>query len=675
VQFFVRRKLIYALAAALGASLPVAVFGQIQSQDSIFWSVEVDEAVVTGETSAVKAENALRVINKLRLDEVRFGSSQTLQDALRLTNGIRMNHDLALGGGLSMNGLGGLNIKIMLDGVPLVGRLGGNIDLGQIRLDLIESIEIVDGPMAVEFGTNSLAGAINLLTKKSKIASPSLTTMLRYESVGDYTQSVNASWSGTNHSTTISCSNHVFDGWSVGDPFFDWIEDFVADSSRVASWNPKQQRQFNFKSTLTVGNWTLSPTLFFLDEKIINRGLPRGPYGLSAFDDEYQTRRFLPSLQVKSFDENGVGWNIIASVQSFSRRKNGLITDLTTLTSELQSAQQQDTTGVTSIMSRGTRNVNLNSNWSIRFGWDINHENYKSERIENGLQAMTDAAAFALTTFESTSFKGQFGIRQAWNSSFQNPLLPSVNTLIKSGLNRFRFSYASGYRAPTLKELYFRFVDINHQLFGNPNLKAESSNYSEMSWSRAQKNFQIRSKIFVNDVVDRISLVDQLDGTYRYENISRFNARGISVSADSKWGRVQLSGGFQYTGREQTLTASDNSSDVLWTPEFTGSVQFEIVEPLSFNLNAKHNGSQPRNVIDDQDQIVIQKSEPYSMLDAQLRWQQASWTLQFGVNNIFDVTTAQALENGGAHSSGTTWLAWGRSMSFTLTHKLRAKGS
>ena len=145
MQFFVRRKLIYALAAALGASLPVAVFGQIQSQDSIFWSVEVDEAVVTGETSAVKAENALRVINKLRLDEVRFGSSQTLQDALRLTNGIRMNHDLALGGGLSMNGLGGLNIKIMLDGVPLVGRLGGNIDLGQIRLDLIESIEIVDG--------------------------------------------------------------------------------------------------------------------------------------------------------------------------------------------------------------------------------------------------------------------------------------------------------------------------------------------------------------------------------------------------------------------------------------------------------------------------------------------------------------------------------------------------
>jgi len=665
----------YGLAFAMAATLPVALFGQVQSQDSINWYVEVDEAVITGETSAVKAENALRVIKKLRLEQVRFGSSQTLQDALRLTNGIRMNHDPALGGGLSMNGLGGLNVKIMLDGVPLVGRLGGNIDLGQIRLDQIESIEIVDGPMAVEFGTNSLAGTINLLSKKSKISSPTLTTMLRYESVGDYTQSISAGWSGANHSTTISCSNHVFDGWSLGDPAFDWIADFAADSARVATWNPKEQRQLNIKTTLTAGNWTLSPTFFFLDETITNRGLPRGPYGLSAFDDIYHTRRFLPSFQAKNFDEDGVKWNVIASVQSFSRKKNGLITDLTTLDSELQATQQQDTTGVTSLMTRGTRNINLNPNWSIRAGWDMNYETYESKRIEQGLQAMTDAAAFALATFESPSLKWQYGIRQAWNSSFQNPILPSMNALIKSGTNRFRMAYARGYRAPTLKELYFRFVDINHQLFGNPNLRAESSNYSEISWSRNEENFQIMTKVFDNDVVDRISLVDQLDGTFRYENIYRFHARGISLNADLTMDMVHLSSGVQFTGREQTINQSDNRADVLWTPEYTGSVEFQLVETLSFNLNAKYNGSQPRNVVDEQNEIIVQKSEPYSMLDAQLRWQKSAWVAQVGVNNIFDVTTAQALQNGGAHSSGTTWLAWGRSLSITITHKLSAKRS
>ena len=665
----------FSLGIALGAMLPVALSGQIQIEDSIHWSVEVDEAVITGETNAVTAENALRVIRKLRLEQVRFGSSQTLQDALRLTNGVRMNHDPALGGGLSMNGLGGLNVKIMLDGVPLVGRLGGNIDLGQIRLDEIESIEIVDGPMAVEFGTNSLAGTINLISKKSKVSSPTLTTMLRYESVGDYTQSISAGWSGANHSTTISGSNHVFDGWSMGDPSFDWVEDFVADSGRVATWNPKQQRQLNLKSTLTTGNWTLSPTFLFLDEMIINRGLPRGPYGLSAFDDVYHTLRLLPSLQAKNFDEDGVKWNVIASVQSFSRKKNGFITDLTTLDSEPQAAQQQDTTGVTSLMSRGTRNIHLNSNWSIRAGWDVNHEIYESGRIEEGLQEMTDAAVFALTTFEEPTFKGQIGIRKAWNSSFRNPMLPSINALIKSGTSRIRFAYARGYRAPTLKELHFRFVDINHQLFGNPNLQAESSNYSEVSWSSKRENSQILTKIFVNDVVDRISLIDQLDGTFRYENVYRFHARGISFNGDLKLDNFYLSSGVQFTGREQNINASDSKAEVLWTPEFTGSLEFQIIETLALNVNAKYNGSQPRNVVDEQNEIVVQKSEPYSMLDAQVRWQKSAWIVQLGINNIFDVTTTQALGNGGAHSSGTTWLAWGRSISFTLTHKLNAKSS
>ena len=40
----------------------------------------------------------------------------------------------------------------------------------------------------------------------------------------------------------------------------------------------------------------------------------------------------------------------------------------------------------------------------------------------------------------------------------------------------YRASYARGFRAPSLKELYFDFVDINHNIKGNKNLIAEQSN-------------------------------------------------------------------------------------------------------------------------------------------------------------------------------------------------------
>ena len=44
-----------------------------------------------------------------------------------------------------MQGVNGENVKILIDGVPVIGRLNGHIDLSQINLSNIEKIEIVEG--------------------------------------------------------------------------------------------------------------------------------------------------------------------------------------------------------------------------------------------------------------------------------------------------------------------------------------------------------------------------------------------------------------------------------------------------------------------------------------------------------------------------------------------------
>ena len=93
------------LGCLLGAAS--LVHGQTTERDSITWKADLTEAVVTGEREAVKAPNAMRVIRKMDLKDAAYASSQTLQDALRLQNGIRMSQDPALGAALTMNGLGG----------------------------------------------------------------------------------------------------------------------------------------------------------------------------------------------------------------------------------------------------------------------------------------------------------------------------------------------------------------------------------------------------------------------------------------------------------------------------------------------------------------------------------------------------------------------------------------
>ena len=636
------------------------------------WHVDMDEAVVTGERTAVKAHDAMRVVRKLGLQEVAYGNSQTLRDALRLQNGVRLSQDLALGTGISLNGLGGLNVQILLDGVPLVGRLGGNIDLGQIRLDNIERIEIVEGPLAVEYGTHSLAGTIQLISKRGSTPETTLTSSLQYESVGDYTQSAGLRWKGKKSNTTLSLSHHAFDGWSTDDLTLDWVNDFVADSSRVSTWNPKRQGQINLQTIWTGDSWTWTPQIMAMGERIVNRGAPRGPYGEMALDDMYQTLRLLPSLRAKSFGDDGLRWDILASWQHFSRRKESTVMDLTTLESTLQGPEQQDTTRVVAAMTRGTRHMVFSDKSSIRAGWDIHHETYMSGRIEQGQQTMLDAAAFALVTQTWLNMEAQYGMRRAYNSAFESPLLPSGNILVKWGDHRFRGAYARGFRAPTLKELHFRFVDVNHQIFGNANLLAESSNYAEASWSWSSKSLELRGRAFVNSVKDRISLVDQMDGTYRYENISTFYAEGFAMDFSQRRDLWTLQGGFLLTGRKQQLSADGELSKMLYTPEWTGSVTLNLSDALSLNANCKHNGSQPRYVSDGEDGTVLSESQPYTMIDLQAQWQwKKESRIQVGVNNLWDVTNVDIVGGGGVHSSGNNWIAWGRSYVVTISHQIQ----
>ena len=44
--------------------------------------------------------------------------------------------------------------------------MNGNIDLSQINLNNVEQIEIIEGPLSTIYGTDALAGTINIITKK-----------------------------------------------------------------------------------------------------------------------------------------------------------------------------------------------------------------------------------------------------------------------------------------------------------------------------------------------------------------------------------------------------------------------------------------------------------------------------------------------------------------------------
>jgi outer membrane receptor for ferrienterochelin and colicins len=148
---------------------------------------------------------------------------------------MRTSQDQVLGSGLTMNGLSGQNIKFLVDGVPVIGRLDGNIDISQLNLNNVERIEVVNGPMAASYGTDASGGVINLITRQQVDKPLHAGANVLYESVGHYNLDFLSGYNTGKSSVVLSAGRNFFEGWSQ------------TDTGRWQAWKPKEQYFGNVK--------------------------------------------------------------------------------------------------------------------------------------------------------------------------------------------------------------------------------------------------------------------------------------------------------------------------------------------------------------------------------------------------------------------------------------------
>jgi len=154
---------------ALIAILLLACSPLLRAQDSTAWTVDLRDVVVTAQyapTDARSAVHPVRTLDRQTLDR-RFAA--TAAEALAYDPALRISQDMVLGSALSLLGQDGQGVKVLVDGVPVIGRMNGNVDLGQLPLHRVERIEIVEGPLSVQYGTDALGGVVHLITKPSQL--------------------------------------------------------------------------------------------------------------------------------------------------------------------------------------------------------------------------------------------------------------------------------------------------------------------------------------------------------------------------------------------------------------------------------------------------------------------------------------------------------------------------
>ena len=269
-----------------------------------------------------------------------------------------------------------------------------------------------------------------------------------------------------------------------------------------------------------------------------------------GLDFYYYTLRSINKITVSNKLGKHMSYNVIGAFTYFNRDVETLI--------------QGDVNGKTSTrfdnyMTRGSfTHAKEGSKISYQFGWDINHEIGTGDRIGTGKENITDYAAFASAQWQLLeTLSLQPGIRFIYNTSFKAPVIPSINIQWKpiNNLN-LRISYAKGFRAPTLKELYLNFQDINHNITGNPDLEAETTNSYNASIGYKIKNdnytIKIEPSMFFNDGQDVIALIVTDAGsnaaTYANVDFRRTTGGNFNVAFQHQNG-LSLSAGYNLTGQ------------------------------------------------------------------------------------------------------------------------------
>lgn len=666
--------------------LSISFIGYISYKDKVDFSsitkVELvpdifalNQVVVTGQGKPMLRDSSIYSIKIFDSKLIEQRGAVNLGDVLSAQPSIKIKQSGTFGSNIEILGLGGENVKIMIDGVPIIGRLDGNLDLSQITMENVDHIEIVEGPMSVIYGSNALAGTINIITKNNKWNKFLINANTYVESPGTINANILVSSKVGSSVITGSLARNYFEGISF-------------DEKRQSKWKGSTQYIGDLNYAYYGKKFTFRTSGKYFNEFMKDKGEVFGEGGPTpnATDINFITNRASANAFLDLTHNEKMQTNIQASVSNYNRVMQTVRTDMTDLS---ESEITSDTTTFINFMSRATFNHKVSKKVSYQTGIDINSETGNAERIEGGQQSISDYAIFI--TGKHELWDGiiiQPGLRYAYNTKFSAPLLYSIN--VKADLSsgwQARASFAKGFRAPTLKEMYLDFAHAGLNIIGNPDLDPESSYTFNASVDYTFRDedelmFKTELKGYYNNVYNKIDFakVDDVNGIETWQNINRGNIEtlGWVANADldlnSKW---SFNANFSRGGITSLEYEKDNSNDqYVFTNNFLTSVTYKINKyNFSTRLEYAFNGEEPARYIDDNTNM-----EPMveSYNDLNLTFTKSFFkrrlNLTMGVKNILDNTDLDYIGStpGTGHDGGDQYrlLSWGRSYFVKLNFKL-----
>lgn len=662
---------------------------------------DLKEVVVTGTGTQHHLKDAPVQTEVISRKMIESYGGKSLEEILGgLTASFAFNEG-DMGSQAQLNGLGNNYILILIDGKRIHGDVGGENDLGLIDPHNIERIEIVKGAQSALYGSDAIAGVINIITKKHDTEGFLLENTTRYGSYNDLRQhnGIGVRFGKLQSYTGFQLQHS--DGWQ------NTSEEYAEAKLLTDSRN---------KTTNEFTNWQIGERLTYSPYKGLDiyasgtyyeKRISRPTNGRHASCDVYtydlKYRNASAALGgkmmlgKKDYIDMDLSWNKHAYYYLYTDTTledgyyKGEFTHYYPYfpnQENIQSDQQRymaTMKGVFYLPKANTLNV----------GAEYRYDYLKAPmRVSDGTANDWTAAVYAQDEWNPVEcINVTAGFRIIDNAAFGLHFTPKVSAMLSLGDIRLRAGWSQGFKSPTPKELSYHYTkqmgEKVYYYMGNKDLEAQKSNYWSASAEYRTDDIAVSVTGYVNKLEDMITLVNVSkeeipkgattsytgDGSGEiiprmYKNAEDAKTYGVDVNASWKITKeLSIGGNYSYLDTKATVYNSakghfqnaiiDGMEHNKWNGYANYGHRFSPCYNLGVNLSTR--GSSKRYYENDGNGKGFQIWRLNTTHDLG-KSKTTSYRLEVGIDNIFNYRdTTPRPYHLGTTTAGTTVYA-----SFTI---------
>ncbi|WP_276346708.1 TonB-dependent receptor [Daejeonella sp. JGW-45] len=574
----------------------------------------LNEVVVTASRSPKKISEIGKVARVITAETLSKSQGRTLPEVLNNVAGITIGGNGNNPGDVKsvfLRGGTAANTLILIDGIPVndASEITGEYNISAIPVDQIERVEILKGGNSTLYGSDAVAGVINIITKKGsgKLGASLLATGGSYDT---YKQVLGLNGQIGSTSVSINGSNLDSKSFSTAAPG-KGESDFDKDSFHQKSISLNIGQQLSEKFSLR-GNFQGNNNQSDLD---------RGAF-TDAKNYTYNKTAFLAGLGGKlSLQKGLINFNLSHNNVRNYYDNNGSVTNNGGRINHFE----------TNLNYAFNSFLDLASGVSYRLSKTDQHNSFSSPLFaDNNIKSLFTS----LFVRSNSGFQAELGGRVNDHSQYGNNFTYTLNPsyLIADRYKLF-VNVSSAYRVPSLYQLFSE--------YGNLNLEPETSVTYE-----AGLDFNFTDKLnlafsyFKRDIDNVIDFGQVTPGVFGYINQNNQKDNGFEVELGFKPSSViDLNAFYAHVDGEVTTPAS-KTFNLFRRPKdsFGLNAGFKMTEQFSFNVIYKYTGDRKDRYFDNSTFLTVDADmASYNMVDLYAQYKPVGrLTLFADIKNLLD---------------------------------------